>query len=59
MAAGAGAFHAEQRPSLYNWIEIAQDFSYFRIYVREQKKAAGSFADYFEVVKPADAIRDH
>jgi len=38
VVAGAGAF----------WIEIAQDFSYFRIYAQEQKKAGGPFEQNFD-----------
>ena len=63
--AGAGALHGAGRPCFYNWIEIAEDFSYFRIYVREQKETGGPFEQssdfrdgegrpqgFFEVARP-------
>jgi len=59
VVAGAGAVHSEPRPCRYSWIEIAQDFSYFRIYVREQKKAGGPFEQSFDFRDEEGRARDY
>ena len=41
--AGAATFQRSGQACLYNWIEIAEDFSYYRIYSRHQQQAGGPF----------------